>query len=607
VLKYREVYETYSKKGQGAVESGRIPGIKLVMLRAINSAHNAYLTQRGYSPIDFQIPEEWEEKYQLTLGKLEKQVETLETIHDAVDLAKAAVELLREATLPPPPDSSEQEEQDSEDQDSEGQSSKDQDSKDQDSKDQDSGGSSSEDDDDSEDDDSEDDTSEGEDSKDDTSEDDTSEGEDSKDDDSEDDSSEEDSSEGEDSEDDTSEGEDSKDDDSEDDTSEGEDSKDDTSEDDDSEDDTSEGEDSEDDNSEDENSEDDTSEEDDSEDQDSDSDQDSSDSSTNPSSNQDAPPETPQPVFSEDELEDAEAPDISEELMEGINQEAQQYYSRDPSAVTSWNNPLSSRGNTDWKTQGLPYFAGTQAKIRALLQDEKASRVIDSLTKGKRIDQRHLYRHSDYKVGKQPPIWKQRLQGQNIETAVFLSLDESGSMRYDRWFTICKVLSALTSILDSSRVKYTSVGWTGGGNNCGTISTGGLQLRRYNNWGVRLNPRDLPQLPIGNMTPSLEPVLLGLDELGARSEIRKILMYFTDGEPSYSEPLRSAAILAGKESLEKARASGIFTFGFGIDMESAGNTLFREWFKEGWVNLNSNLPPAGQASTIMKKLQEAFK
>jgi len=306
--------------------------------------------------------------------------------------------------------------------------------------------------------------------------------------------------------------------------------------------------------------------------------------------------------------------DLGGERLDQINEEADDFYSVHPDIKDTYKGAPSvnqALGNS-WLAQGKPYFGGTEAKIRTLLMDEKAPKVINSLPRGKKIDTSHLYRHNDYKFGKQPQIWRTRLNGSNIETAIRFSIDESGSMNGKSWNTQCSILAALCGILDTCNVKYKVTGWTDGGyvpshtypeNNC--QRNWANNYREYNDWGVRLNPGVLPVRPMGYGTPTVDDIINGLTELSTRREARKVFILFTDGDPSYCGKMASAAYNYAKDMLDRARQAGYKVFGFGIGVPQS-HPLMNFLFKEGWVGIDLNATPGDQAVKIMERLREAF-
>lgn len=322
--------------------------------------------------------------------------------------------------------------------------------------------------------------------------------------------------------------------------------------------------------------------------------------------------------FREEELDEA-AMDISNTRMESINTVASDYYSVHPSVKDQHINAPIHNSGVDWLNQGRPYFGGIEAKIRHILLDEKAPKVIDSLPRGKHLDTRHLYRKDDYKLGKQPAIWETRLSGINIDTALHISVDGSGSMgEKGRWNMQMAIMTALCNLLDTCSVKYTTVEWSLGSNSSAYRENAHqrvlpVQYRRFSQWGERLNPHRIPEYPLGGFTPTADIIPIGLEELSARNEVRKALVMFTDGAPyyadgSYTGPVTTAAVAFAEEQMDKARAAGFKTFGFGIDIDrgSMEDRIMTRLFKGGWVRLDFSMNPSHIATIIVEKLKEAF-
>jgi hypothetical protein len=307
-------------------------------------------------------------------------------------------------------------------------------------------------------------------------------------------------------------------------------------------------------------------------------------------------------------LEHQSVLDLNQNKMQLINTTAHDFYSVHPDVKDSYHlNQV--RGNYDWLSTGKQWFGGTEAKIRTILLAEKAPKILDGLTRGKRLDSKHLYRFRDQEFGKVPALWTTRLQGQKIDTAVYISMDGSSSMRGYAWHTQCAVIAGLASIMDTCNVKYRLVEWTTGNGNTPYQENKcqrnfPIQRRAFNEWDTRLNVRDLPADPLGGGTPTVDDILYGMRELASRREVRKIFIMLTDGEPGYSYDLMDAAMSYGEGILEKARQAGVKVFGFGIGMDEH-NQVMRKLFKKSWVALDSG-KPAEQAIKIMAKIQEAL-
>jgi hypothetical protein len=308
--------------------------------------------------------------------------------------------------------------------------------------------------------------------------------------------------------------------------------------------------------------------------------------------------------------EHKESYDRNQEIMDLLNEEADDFYGVNPDVRDNIVPLGKGQGNaSSWKEKGKVYFAGTEARIRTLLLEEKAPKVLGGLTRGKRIDSRSLHHVRDAELGKLPALWKNRLQGTKIDTVVYFSMDGSGSMCGPRWNTQCAVVAGLTSLLDTCSVKYKVVEWTtsrGGGNiqpenNC--QRTDPITRRVYNEWGTRLDPRDIPAGCLGGGTPTVDDIIYGIRELASRREIRKIFIMLTDGEPTYGNNLKPA-MKYGREILDQARAAGVKVFGFGIDM-SDKNPIMRSLFKDNWVALAEGAS-RDMATKIMAKIQEAL-
>ena len=321
-----------------------------------------------------------------------------------------------------------------------------------------------------------------------------------------------------------------------------------------------------------------------------------------------------------DELTKSDGVNLNKDIMDCVNKQATAFYTVDPSIKDRTHDHTKPFRNGCGLgpmliAEGNRYFAGTEAKIRKLLVDERAPKVRDSLRSGKKLDTNHLYRHEDMKRGKMPLIWKTVQEGTRIDTAVFIGLDESGSMAGLSWHTITRITAALTRILDSLSAKYLVVGFDADGSHIGQRyacqRSHVVNFMQYNRWGTRLDPNVLATTPHGGNTPTADIVSAGLKELASRPEVRKVFLLLTDGAPNYENngTVIAAMAMAG-ERLEQARKCGVKTFGFGIDIGAGTSTadVMHEMFLKGWVNLpHFSSDAAKHASTIIHKLEEAFR
>lgn len=315
-----------------------------------------------------------------------------------------------------------------------------------------------------------------------------------------------------------------------------------------------------------------------------------------------------------------------------INSESKDFYCKHPKTP---NVHIKATRNfeegAELTKDGNAYFAGTQSQLRKLLADERAPKIKRRLTKGSKLDSRNLHKIQNMKFGRMPEIWKEKKRGLKIDTAISILMDQSGSMDYKgKWDTCVRIVPALTKILDSASVKYSTMGYF-----CDkerslvkerpTQSTSETTLIRYNSWGERLNPNVLPPVmkQIGSgYTPTADAILQGLQELAERKEARKILICLTDGEPcqgdGWNGGATKASILTTSEQLEIARSCGVKVFGFGIEVEtsdwseelgySSVDALMESMFADNWINLPRFSSDASKhATTIMKKLTEAFR
>lgn len=317
-------------------------------------------------------------------------------------------------------------------------------------------------------------------------------------------------------------------------------------------------------------------------------------------------------------LEDNPTLDINGAFNKAVNKCAGSFYTDHPNVQDCHHDcrkPTHNQGHL-LVANGNRFFAGTEGKIRRLLVDERSPKVRDSLRSGHKLDSRHLYRTAELKMGKMPMIWKDVQEGRKIDTAVSILIDQSGSMDGGRWQTVSFLTTSLCKILDSLSVKYSVVGIDSQGN-CTSHNEEGervdeAKFYRYNNWGTRLNPNSIPLGINGGGTPTAEMIKLGLMELGARSETRKVLMVMTDGEPTYSgnNEVVSYAVDFCAEKIKTARKYGCKVFGFGIDIRpgSSCDYVMQQIFGKGWVDLPNFTQDANKhASRIMQKLEEAFR
>lgn len=310
-----------------------------------------------------------------------------------------------------------------------------------------------------------------------------------------------------------------------------------------------------------------------------------------------------EPPLTDDDLLE-EGVDLQDERSSEINEEAgkSMVVVQDDVRDTKWQ-ASKQQDPTAWDKRGARYVAGTETKIRQLFFDERADRRYKGLRSGKRLSPRHLHRMRDIEVGSMPRIWQKTLKGKNIETAVFFSLDESGSMNSlgrVPWIESVEVTTAICRVLDKVGVKYAVEGWSGDADVRGNEISGYMHTRRYHNWQGRINVSKIPDRAMGDCTPSAMALDKALSELARRSEVRKVLFFLTDGWPNNSDEY-----IYMEERVKDARSKGIFVFGFGIGVEQGDHNMQRV-FKEGWVGLKG-LTPGKQASAILNRLKQTFK
>lgn len=279
--------------------------------------------------------------------------------------------------------------------------------------------------------------------------------------------------------------------------------------------------------------------------------------------------------------------------------------------VDSTNSTSSSR---NWRKEGQEYLGGQESKIRQLLIADNAPKKVGSLRKGKRLDTHSLHKIRDIKFGKQPRVWSRTLQGRNIDTAVMISLDESGSMCGGQWTTCVRIVSALTHILDSVRIKYAVAGWSSltavGGGWSNEERRDNVIHRWYHRWNGRCKQGAFPDRPLDGSTPTATGMEKALEELGSRMEDRKVLFFFTDGQPNTRGVSPSAERAYLSEMVDRARSQGVACVGFGIDIGpgSTADIIMDNVFGEHWVPLPNFVEGEARqhAGKIMAKLKEAL-
>lgn len=286
-----------------------------------------------------------------------------------------------------------------------------------------------------------------------------------------------------------------------------------------------------------------------------------------------------------------------------INQEAQEYLTVNDNSIFDLGVSKDIHG-TNWAKEGQKYTSGTETKLRQLFFDERADKIYKGLRSGKRLSSSHLHRIRDMKLGKDPHVWQTRMKGKNIDTAVYFSLDESGSMSGTAWLETIKIASAIAKVLDSVNVKYKIEGWSSRGYS--TASATGAEVRAYNEWGQRLNSRRIPDYPLDKSTPSPAGMYRALAQLSTRTEVRKILLFFTDGSPDQGK--RAVQYMA--EKVKKARSQNMFCFGFGVGIHeyAATDNNMKAIFGKDWVRLTYFDPKHSRenAKSILTKLKQTL-
>lgn len=188
-----------------------------------------------------------------------------------------------------------------------------------------------------------------------------------------------------------------------------------------------------------------------------------------------------------------------------------------------------------------------RTRLRAFVESSRLSQVRYK-RQGVRTDPRRFVKA----VLGDPRVFKRKTMSKDINTAVTVLIDRSGSMRSSMGFALDAAL-ACSSALDSIRgVSVMSCVFPGVDSDVEILTSFREQLSKtaHRHRGVEA---------CGG-TPMLEAMLWCAAELDARDEPRKMLMVFTDGEPPASQ--RQGCI----ETVKRCWRGNIEVYGIGINV-----------------------------------------
>ena len=177
-------------------------------------------------------------------------------------------------------------------------------------------------------------------------------------------------------------------------------------------------------------------------------------------------------------------------------------------------------------------------------------------------------------------VFKVKTERDEVDTAISILADLSGSMSGERADVTRDCLVALAEALETTSFSYSINGFCETGLVKGYVSDNSypentrvceLQTVSFKAWNERLfdNKHVLGSFPsfVGGANNDPESILLMADDLMKRPEKRKVLIVLSDGEPSYAvvnQTDYNVGHTATKEAVRLTESMGIDTIGIGI-------------------------------------------
>lgn len=240
--------------------------------------------------------------------------------------------------------------------------------------------------------------------------------------------------------------------------------------------------------------------------------------------------------------------------------------------------------------QGIQDIGNLAVKLRRLFADNRSRVVHTGLKRGKRLSGKDVHRiHTDRAQGKVPRIWKREEEGVNLDSAVSIAVDNSGSMQGDSAYMVERLTMALGTTLQRMRVPFEMMGYT-------AVDADGCA---HGTKGVRDYPVDINVIKTFEerqfdvrrcifpsecgITPDLDCLRIMSPRLLARPEPKKILFVLTDGEPTAcGHELTVALMCSLKEHIQEMRRRGVVVFGFGIQAD------LHQYYGDDFVFVDAN-------------------
>lgn len=174
--------------------------------------------------------------------------------------------------------------------------------------------------------------------------------------------------------------------------------------------------------------------------------------------------------------------------------------------------------NTGLLRMGELMFRGSKQRLKQLLEEQQASRVQMSQKRGKKLTGKHLYRTGFQDT---PLVWQRTLDGKNVNTCVYISLDCSGSMDYSDREQVFMFAYGLAKLLKELKVACKIVGYSADGDI--------FEETVFKDWGEDISDRKAISRS-GSSTPTAEALHRAKYDLLDRPEPRKLIVQLTDGQ-----------------------------------------------------------------------------
>lgn len=182
-------------------------------------------------------------------------------------------------------------------------------------------------------------------------------------------------------------------------------------------------------------------------------------------------------------------------------------------------------------------------------------------------------------------VYKTRTDREDLDTAVLVLVDQSGSMGGSKIETARQCTIALSEALEGTSVSYSIAGFTCFNANYNSRSAGynyhryeSNYILMYKKFSQRLNSakNEISRMVAHANNADYDALVWAISELKDRPESRKILVVLSDGEPAcVTDASQNELIRHAKAAVEEGEKMGIEIVGLGIN-SSAVERIYKD-------------------------------